>query len=72
MNVQLLQNTEYIQKVNLAIEEEKLRCALPVYNIDSIKNIPDEDLQFTIADDLFLEVLIFKNKRINNKIFFGN
>ena len=34
--------------------------ALPVYNFDDINNIPAKDIQFTINDQLFLDVLLIE------------
>lgn len=52
---------------------------LPVYNISQAENIPDNEIQFVINDQLFLEVLLmelrgqsisyasYKNKQKNNR-----
>ena len=36
------------------IDEVKKQYALPVYNIDQINNIPDDQIQFVINDQIFL------------------
>ena len=52
---------------------------LAVYNIDQAKTVPDEEIQFSINDQLFLEVLLmelrgqsisyasYKNKQKHNR-----
>ena len=61
------------------ITEIKQQYTLPVYNISQAKNIPDNEIQFVINDQLFLEVLLmelrgqsisyasYKNKQKNNR-----
>ena len=56
-----------------------LMNTVPVYNTDEIENIPDEEMHFTINDQLFLDVLLmelrgqsisygsFKKKQRNNE-----
>ena len=46
--------------MNRKIMEIKLQYAVPVYNTDEIESIPDEELQFTINDQLFLDVLLME------------
>ena len=59
-NRSLLKNKEYLIKINEVIATEKLFYAACVYNPQDICLIPDEELQFTIDDDLFLENLLAK------------
>ena len=78
-NNSLLTDMAYLNTMNKKIIEIKQQYALPVYNIDEIQNIPDNEIQFTINDQLFLEVLLmelrgqsisyacFKNKQRNTK-----
>ena len=78
-NNSLLNNIEYLETIKDKIEEIKQQYALPVYNLDNLKNIPDAELQFTINDQLFLDTLLielrgksisfssFKVKQRNNK-----
>ena len=78
-NNSLLTDLEYLKMMNKKIMEVKTQYALPVYNTDEIETIPDEELQFTINDQLFLEVLLmelrgqsisygsFKKKQRNNQ-----
>ena len=46
--------------VNHLIDEEKLNYAVPVYDFNKVKTIPDNEIQFTISDELFLEMLLLK------------
>ena len=61
--------------------EVKKQYAVPVYNIDEIETIPNDEIQFTINDQLFLDVLLMelggqsishgsfkKRQRINREI----
>ena len=38
----------------------KKQYALPVYNMDQINNVPDDEIQFVINDQLFLETLLME------------
>ena len=60
MNTALLKNSDYLTLVNDKIDSEIIHYALPIYNIDTLKDVPESDIQFTIKDDLFLEVLLMK------------
>ena len=42
------------------IDEIKMQYALPVYDIENIQNIPDDQIQFTTNDQLFLETLLME------------
>ena len=46
--------------VHQIIQDLKLQYALPVYNLENLNSIPDEDIQFTINDNIFLECLFMK------------
>ena len=59
-NCSLLKNQNYVNLVNRTIEDEKKKYIPPVYAIDSINNIKDCDIHFTISDSLFLEMLILR------------
>ena len=59
LNVSLLKNIDYINLINNAIEEEKHKYALPVYNPDYLKNTY-KNVTFTIDPDLFLEMLYLR------------
>ena len=56
-NNSLLHVIEYIKIINNKIDEVKRQYALPVYDIE---NIPDQQIQFTINDQLFLETLLIE------------
>ena len=46
-NNSLLHDIEYIKIINNKIDEVKRQYALPVYDIEDIENIPDQQIQFT-------------------------
>ena len=78
-NNSLLMDLTYLKQINKKILDIKSQYALPVYNFEEIDNIPDEDVQFVINDQLFLDTLLlgirgesisyasFKNKQRNNR-----
>lgn len=57
-NNSLLKDRQYIQQVKDIIERTKVEYAIPVYNRDVIKELSLEEIQFTISDQLFLEMLL--------------
>ena len=59
-NNSLLTDTEYLKITNSKILEVKKQYCLPVYNLDTIDEIPDDELQLTINDQLFLETLLME------------
>ena len=59
-NTSLLKDQEYIASVKQWIKDEKLKYAVPVYNLENIHNIPDDKLQMKIDHDLFLEMLLMR------------
>lgn len=59
-NNSLLNDIEYINTINNKIKEIKQQYALPVYNLDNLDNIPDDEIQFVIDDQLFLETLLME------------
>ena len=59
-NNSLLNDKDYIELINNKIDEVKKQYALPVYNMDQINNIPDDQIQFVINDQLFLETLLME------------
>ena len=59
-NNSLLTDKEYLKIINTHIIETKKQYAVPIYNLDEIENIPDSDIQFTINDQLFLDVLLME------------
>ena len=78
-NNSLLRDSEYVQKVKEVILDVKRKYALPIYNLYSIENIPDNELQFKISDQAFFEQLLLeirgmtipfsslKKKKLDNK-----
>ena len=78
LNSSLLKEQDCINEIKKVIKTVKEQYILPVYNIDNLDEIPDSELQFTISDQLFLDVLLMeirtaimsysvKKKRIDNK-----
>ena len=59
-NCSLLKEREYLNLINGIITEEKLKYALPVYNPDHLMIIEDNEIQFTIDDSYFLEILLLR------------
>ena len=78
-NNSLLTDLEYLKIINKKILEVKKQYALPVHNIDEIETISDTEIQITINDQTFLNVLLmelrgqsisygsFKKKQRNNQ-----
>ena len=59
-NNSLLTDTEYLKIINSKLLEVKKQYCLPVYNVDTIDEIPDDELQLAINDQLFLETLLME------------
>ena len=59
-NNSLLYDINYVGAIKSKIMEVKCQYALPVYNSDNLNNIPDNELQFTINDQLFLDTLLME------------
>ena len=59
-NNSLLKNQNYLDFINKIIEGEKVKYALPVYNINYVTG-SNETIEFTIPSDLFGDT-IFENK----------
>lgn len=59
-NNSLLTDTEYLKAINSKILEIKRQYCVPVYNLENIDQIPDDELQLTINDALFLETLMME------------
>ena len=59
-NSSLLKEADCVNEIKKVIKNTKEQYALPVYNIDNIHEIPDSELQFTISDQLFLDVLLME------------
>ena len=52
----LLKDLSYLTAINEKINDVKMQYSLPVDQTDNIKNIPNSEIQFTINDQLFLEI----------------
>ncbi|MEW8544166.1 MAG: endonuclease/exonuclease/phosphatase family protein, partial [Candidatus Thiodiazotropha sp.] len=59
-NNSLLNDIDYINTINDKIKQVKQQYALPVYNLENIDNIPNEEIQFVVNDQLFLETLLME------------
>ena len=59
-NNSLLNDKDYIEIINNKIDKVKKQYAVPVYNMDQINTIPDDQIQFVINDQLFLETLLME------------
>ena len=56
-NNSLLNDKDYLKAINNKIDEVKKQY---VYNMDQINNVPDDEIQFVINDQLFLETLLME------------
>ena len=59
-NNNLLRDKEYLDKVKLIIQNVIEKYSLPVYNLEKIKEIPKNDIQFTINDQMILEQILLE------------
>ena len=59
-NNSLLTDKDYLETMSDKINEVKKQYTLPIYNIVQINNIPDDQIQFVINDQLFLETLLME------------
>ena len=59
-NTSLLKDQEYLNCVKKWINDEKIKYAVPVYNLEKIHNIPDGSLHLTIDYDQFLEMILLR------------
>ena len=50
-----MNDKNYLKAMNNKTDEVKKQYALPVYNMDQIDNIPDDEIQFVINDQFILE-----------------
>ena len=56
----LLKQQEYLDTINEVIKNIKKQYALIIYREDSVDEIHDSEIQFTINDQLFLETLLME------------
>ena len=66
-NCELLKHSEYIDKINKTIMDFRFKYAVPVYNIEYINELNDQYLQFTIDDDILLEMLLLEIRYVTIK-----
>lgn len=59
-NNSLLNDIDYLNCINAKIEEIKQQYCLPVYCLDNLLDVKNDDIQFTINDQLFLETLLME------------
>ena len=59
-NCSLLREPEYLTLINNTIDAEKMMYAVKVYNLENLNTIKDQNIQFTVDDSQFLEVLLLK------------
>ena len=59
-NCSLLKNKDYLILINNLIDKEKFSYALPVYNPNTITQLSDTAINFTISDSQFLELLLLQ------------
>lgn len=70
-NNSLLVDTTYINSIKKIIREVKRQYVCPIYNIDNLDNIRNEDIQFIIDDQLFIDILLteIRGKSISYSAF---
>ena len=54
----LLHDTEYVKLVKKQIKDVKEQYSVHVYNKEALRDIDNLDIQLTIDDQLFLEILL--------------
>ena len=54
----MLKNENYLELLNNLIQEEKIKYALPVYDLDFLK--ANDNIKMSIDSDQFLEVLFLR------------
>ena len=59
-NNSLLKDKEYVDLIKKTIDNVIRQYAVPVYNLDNLKNINKEDIVFEINDQLFYETLLLE------------
>ena len=58
-NNSLLRDPEYLRSKIFVI---KTQYSLPIYNLENLEYIPDDEIQFLINDQLVLETLLMENR----------
>jgi len=59
-NNSLLSDIEFLRVINTVIEDIKRQYCIPIYNLDTLNEIEDSQIQFVINDQLFLETLLME------------
>ena len=59
-NTNLLRDQAYLELINQCTKDEVIKYAVPVYNMQSINTIPENELQITISENQFLEMLFLR------------
>ena len=60
LNNSLLTNLDFAKQIKHKINDVKKQYALPIYNFENIDDIPNEQIQFIIDDQIFLETLLME------------
>ena len=70
-NNSILHDTEYVKLVKKQIKDVKEQYTVHVYNKETIRDIDNLDIQLTIDDQLFLEILLteIRGTTISNATF---
>ena len=58
INNSVLHNTEYVKLVKKQIKDVKEQYSVHIYNKEALRDIDNLDIQLTIDDQLFLEILL--------------
>lgn len=58
INYSLLTDKEYVTLIKEEINKVKLQYACPIYERESVTNIDNELIQFTITDQTFIDILL--------------
>ena len=59
-NNSLLRDPEYLQTIRSKSFDIKTQYSMPIYNLENLEYIPDDEIQFSINDQLFLETLLME------------
>ena len=62
-NSNLLRDKMFVEDINNTIKIIKEQYAIPVYNRDNLNKIPTSELQLSISDQLFLDVLLMEIRK---------
>ena len=55
-----MKDDKYISLVTKIIHEEKIKYAVPVYDLHYLSNISDDDVALTINESQFLELVLLR------------